>query len=243
MSCAFVHNGKDVIPDAKIHKKTLFRNDEGVRMLFDIHVAPNPAWHVPSKQECLSLWEKYEMLDNIREHSLMVAKAALFLAKQARAVLHKDEKMASLYGVSLEDKYVVASALLHDIAKTYTIQHGGDHAALGAAIVRAETGNPYLGHAVISHVIWPWENGDYSVQYMPWRLPLLISYADKRICHNMVVGVDERFQDLMDRYGTDAIRRKYIQENYEQCKQQEKVMLEQGFNIQMDTQTLNALEL
>ena len=32
---------------------------------------------------------------------------------------------------------------------------------------------------------------------------LILEYADKRVKHDQLVGLDERFKDLMERYGHD----------------------------------------
>lgn len=199
-------------------------------MLYSISLSPDPTWFVPTKTECYALWDKYEMLDNIREHSLMVAKTALYIARNA--IMQK-------YDVS--EDYIIAAALLHDIAKTYTIKHGGDHACLGAAFVRAETGNPYLAQAVLCHVSWPWLEGDLAIEHAPWRLPLVIAYADKRVCHDGIVSVDKRFHDLLERYGTTELKRKYIQENYEQSIELENSFKKHNMKVDFNTQDVNAV--
>ena len=201
-------------------------------MLYAISLEPDHSWSLPKAAKCYELWDKYEMLENIRVHSTMVAKTALYIA---RDVLEKR------YEIS--EDYVIAAALLHDIAKTYTIKHGGDHAQLGAAFVRAETGNPYLAHAVASHVLWPWSEGKLSVEHKPWRLPLLISYADKRVCHDKIVSLDERFGDLMQRYGKTERSRKYIQENYEQSIDLEKSFKKRYIQTDLDFSKIKVLQI
>ena len=200
-------------------------------MLYTISLNPDPSWHVPSVANCYVMWDKYQMLENIRVHSLMVAKTALCIAKDI---------IAKKYPISKE--YVVA-ALLHDIAKTYTIRHGGDHALLGATFVREETSNPYLAHAVLSHVFWPWTEGELSVEHKPWRLPLIISYADKRVCHDKIVSIDERFGDLMERYGKTESSRKYIRENYEQSIELENALKKRYIKTDLNPVEINAIKI
>ena len=107
-----------------------------------------------------------------------------------------------------------AAALLHDIAKNYTIRHGGSHAQLGAAWVREETGNPLLAQAVLFHVEWPWSGGDMDDVRDPMRLPVIVAYADKRVRHAEVVSIRERFDDLLVRYGISADKEETIARNY-----------------------------
>jgi hypothetical protein len=110
---------------------------------------------------------------------------------------------------------VLASGLLHDLGKTYTIAHGGSHAQLGAAWVMRETRNAPIAQSVMFHVHWPWEErmDDDSL-----FLVLSIVYADKRVRHDAYVSLDERFADLIDRYGVDAFTRSRIELSLQQGK-------------------------
>ena len=102
----------------------------------------NEEWKVPGIGECYRIWQKYQMMPHIKAHCLMVARVAMTLARRfARA------------GFPLRDDLVLSSALLHDIAKSYTICFGGDHAVLGSAWVMQETQNPAIAQAVLAHVI------------------------------------------------------------------------------------------
>ena len=49
-----------------------------------------------------------------------------------------------------------AAGLLHDIAKSYTVQFGGSHAQIGASWVIDSTGSHKVAQAVYHHVEWPW---------------------------------------------------------------------------------------
>ena len=167
----------------------------------------NPQWHIPDRRECELLWDKYSMPEHIRAHSDQVANIATLLAKLA---------VKSGYDLCVES--VSASALLHDIAKAYTIEFGGDHAWIGGSIVLTETGNPYVAQGVLHHVHWDW-----PVDTELCFLPLAIIYADKRVMHDNVVSLDERFEDLVFRYGkTDRIvknimKAKLLAQNIEQA--------------------------
>jgi len=153
--------------------------------------APKPGLvcdgHVPTEAECIGLWDYYQVPEHIRRHSEMVAAYALHIGKQLAG-----------QGVTVDLDGLYASALLHDIAKMYCIEHGGSHAQVGAAWVVQKTKQHLLAQGVIFHVYWPWQ-----ICFKSWPLPLVIAYADKRVKHDQFVSLDERFEDLMERYGHD----------------------------------------
>ncbi len=184
---------------------------------------------LPSEEECFKLWDKYEMLDNIKEHSLLVAQFS-----RALAILI-DEKFP--HAVNVEAAYV--GGLLHDIAKTWTIKHEGSHQMLGASIVRAETKNPYLAACVYHHVVWPWEEGELALEKVIFHVPVLIAYSDKRIRHNEQVTLKERFDDLLDRYGKTEVIREHINVNYNQAKKMED-FLSKKLEIDLNACTLDS---
>ncbi len=156
---------------------------------------PDAGWHVPDDEECLALWDRYSMPAHIREHSLAVAHVARVMALRARDLGHE-----------VDVQLTYASGLLHDIAKIYTIEHGGSHAQIGAAWMVEATGNPLLGQAVAHHVYWPFELDAHR-----HFLPMAIIYADKRVMHNNIVSVGRRFTDLLERYGkTDELKAKIM---------------------------------
>ncbi len=185
--------------------------------------------YIPSKAECYALWDKYEMLSNIKEHSELVADFA-------RAIV---QMINEKYPNTFSEDLAYAAGLLHDIAKSWTIKHGGNHQQLGASIVRAETGNTYLSSCVYHHVIWPWESGDLAIENKIFHLPLIIAYADKRVRHSSQVTLKERFDDLLDRYGKTEEIRKNIDINYQQALRIEKI-LSQKLEFELYACTLNS---
>lgn len=184
-------------------------------------------WNVPTIRECYRIWEKYQMMHHIREHCLTVARVALTLAERF-----------GLAGYPLREDMVLASALLHDIAKSYTIYFGGDHALLGAAWVMQETQNPAIAQAVLAHVIWFFDEGEQAIENNPCTLPNLISYADKRVRHDKVVSLSERFQDLLKRYGTSEEKIRLINMNYAQSQKIEDVLIRSGVDIGLEQSRL-----
>lgn len=142
--------------------------------------------HIPSEADCIELWDSYGMWDNIRAHSRRVADLALALARQA-----VDN------GEHINPDCALAAGLLHDLGKAHSIEFGGFHDQLGAAWVMRETRNGPLAQAVLYHTFWPWDD---RLEDMP-LLTKIILYADKRVRHDQYVSLDERFRDLMLRYG------------------------------------------
>ena len=158
----------------------------------------------PGDAACFALWDKYTMLPNIRRHSLLVAHIATALARKAEAL-----------GLPVRAAQVRASALLHDIAKTYCVRYGGSHAQVGAAWTVAETGNYAVAQGVMLHVWWPWslpQGTDICA------LPFFVMYADKRVRHDACVTLEERYDDLLQRYGRTEEAREGIRAAYRQGK-------------------------
>ena len=158
----------------------------------------------PGDAACFALWDKYAMLPNIRRHSLLVAHIATALARMAEAL-----------GLPVRAAQVRASALLHDIAKTYCVRYGGSHAQVGAAWTVAETGNYAVAQGVMLHVWWPWslpQGTDICA------LPFFVMYADKRVRHDACVTLEERYDDLLQRYGRTEEAREGIRAAYRQGK-------------------------
>ncbi|GAB7023157.1 HDIG domain-containing metalloprotein [Salidesulfovibrio brasiliensis] len=166
---------------------------------------PGPAQYplpVPTEEECLALWEETSMFNNVREHSFAVAAVATFLAERAREL-----------GREVNVGAVRASALLHDIAKTYSILYGGNHSQLGGAWVAEYTGNPVIASGVAHHVFWPFE-----LDLERYFLQLAVLYADKRVTHDHLVPINERFEDLLDRYGRNGLIRERMTVMHEQVE-------------------------
>lgn len=162
----------------------------------------------PTDMQCYQFWDRYCMLPHIRQHSLGVARVATRLALLGKQA-----------GLDVDVQTVRASALLHDIAKTYTIRHGGNHSQLGGAWMEQATGNPLLSMGIVHHVHWPWH-----VDVRAFFLPLAIIYGDKRVRHDTVVTLDERFEDLYSRYGSTQ----YVRDRLAESRQQS-AMIEEAF--------------
>jgi len=136
---------------------------------------------VPNDAEIEALWDRYGMLDNIRTHSEVVCAMALRLT----AWLGEG-------GVPLVTRVVRAGALVHDLCKTPCLKSGRRHDREGEQLLR-EHGYPELGRLVGVHV--------NLAEAHPLDEAMVVYYADKRVNHDRVVGLDERFAYIAERYG------------------------------------------
>ncbi|MFO7718667.1 MAG: HD domain-containing protein [Desulfohalobium sp.] len=145
---------------------------------------------VPTRETCQKLWREYGMLENIQTHSSLVASIAVQLGT-----------LAQQRGWNIGLEYLQAAALLHDLGKTHSIRFGGNHCQLGAAWTMQATGNPAIAQGVMHHVYWPGPL-DPKTHF----LPLAVLYADKRVRHDEIVSVRQRFDDIRQRYGRSPRR-------------------------------------
>jgi len=138
---------------------------------------------VPDPEECARVLERHGVPDHIRRHSEQVAR----VARQLSEALCGE-------GVELDVGLVEASALLHDISKAECLE-GGDHARQGAELLTT-LGYPEVAALVARHVeLGSWEpNGQVTEAEV-------LNYSDKRVRHEDVVSLRERFEDLVVRYG------------------------------------------
>jgi len=124
------------------------------------------------------------MLENIISHSLAVTRVALFLSVE----LNKR-------GQRINVRLVEAASLLHDLTKTECLKTREDHAMTGSQLLK-RIGYERVGEIVARH-IWLGKEVD----------PLcvceeeIVNYADKRVMHDRIVSLEERFRDLKERYG------------------------------------------
>jgi len=132
----------------------------------------------------MMLMERYGMLENIVRHSLKVARIALFLSEALNC-----------RGQRIDTRLVEASSLLHDIAKTVCLRTKEDHTGAGYRLLK-EIGYERVGQVVAQHV-WL----EHPAEAMIVSEEEIVNYADKRVRHDEIVSLGERFDDLRDRYG------------------------------------------
>jgi putative nucleotidyltransferase with HDIG domain len=146
-----------------------------------------------SRAECLALMEEFGMWENIVRHSLLVEQVAGVLTD-----------ILIQAGEDLDAAEVMAGALLHDITKTQSIRTRENHALSGQQLLE-KLGYPRIGEIVGCHVMMPmtiFSRKGVSPEEV-------VHYADKRVLHDAVVSLSERFDDLVVRYGKtqDAVSR------------------------------------
>ena len=125
------------------------------------------------------------MLPNIREHSFQVQRVALVLG----------EALAGA-GYALHLPLIEAGALLHDLGKTPCLGTGQNHAEWGARVLE-ELGYHEVARIVREHVYLAADPDSGQ----PPRETEVVNYADKRVLHDRVVTLSQRFADLIERYG------------------------------------------
>jgi len=139
---------------------------------------------IPNREECLKLIRDSGMLEHIIDHSLKVAEVALFISKEL-----------NLRGHSIDLALVEAAALLHDLTKTECLRTKEDHALTGSKTL-IEMGFEKVGAVVREHIHLSKKPNPFYVSEEE-----IVNYADKRVKHNQVVTLEERFEDLRQRYG------------------------------------------
>jgi putative nucleotidyltransferase with HDIG domain len=157
---------------------------------------------VPKIEECYALMDDFRMLENIRDHSIMVARVAELIGSSLIKA-----------GVDIGLEKIIAGALLHDIGKTICLQHGGDHAQLGREIC-LERKLHEVADVVGEHVRLRDFRPEAKVSEKE-----IVYYADKRVNHSDVVTLAERVRYILDRYGgNDGEVCRRIRANFAQCK-------------------------
>ena len=144
---------------------------------------------IPSPQECLDIMKEYNMLGHIVRHSLLVKRVAVCLAEELNRA-----------GEDLDISKVTAGAFLHDIMKTRSIITGEDHAKAGGELLER------LGFNGISEIVRQHVTMDNEINSPTVSEIEVVNYADKRVKHDKVVALEERFADIRKRYGYNEER-------------------------------------
>jgi putative nucleotidyltransferase with HDIG domain len=142
----------------------------------------------------------YAMLANIKEHSFMVARVSALLSGALQRA-----------GLPVDGELAVAAALLHDIAKTPCLDSRCHHAEVGVEIC-LDHGFPEVADIVGEHVVL----SDFSPAQLSAKE--IVYYADKRVNHDRIVSLQERFAYIVERYGQgDPRRAEKIEFNFGRC--------------------------
>jgi len=139
---------------------------------------------IPNQEQCFLLMCEMKMMDHIVVHSMQVCRVATFLAEHLNSERNR-----------FNHDLIRAAALLHDITKTRSFKTEENHALTGGQFL-AEQGYPEVGELVRQHVRLdaypdPVELGEAEI----------INYADKRVLHDRIVGLDKRLDYILEKYG------------------------------------------
>jgi uncharacterized protein len=170
--------------------------------LFDrnIYMTEDNEERIPDIAECEKLMAQYSMLPNIVEHSRQVMRVSLAITDYLKN------------GISMNRDMVIAAALLHDITKTRSLNTKEKHAASGGKLLR-ELGFAGVAGIVEEHVTIRNINLEGKIEEKE-----IVYYADKRVMHDKIVTLEERVQDLMQRYGIGEHMRGFILQNRKQAQ-------------------------
>jgi|TARA_B100002003_G_C13940803_1_gene456556 putative nucleotidyltransferase with HDIG domain len=133
--------------------------------------------NLPTKEECFEILKEYEVPQNIIEHSLMVNKVAIFLAKK---LVEKSIKI----NIDLLDR----ASLLHDLDKIATLKDYYSHGKVSKEILEKK-GFLQVGKIVSVHRTDSIKNNMVNT----WEEKLL-NYADGRVTNDKIVSLHERFE-------------------------------------------------
>lgn len=142
----------------------------------------------PSEKECISWYKEIGTPENIIRHAKAVNKVAVFLAKE---LIKK--------GIKININVVDKASLLHDLDKWLCIQDKSIEHGFETEKMLTKKGYPELGYYARQH------RGDLIKKgYNTWE-EKIISYADKRVLEDKIVGLKKRFEYINKKYPAQDI--------------------------------------
>jgi putative nucleotidyltransferase with HDIG domain len=133
---------------------------------------------VPTYTEAVALWKTYQLPEIKQQHSLLVAKLALYFAS----------KLTEKKPVTIQTDVLFAAALLHDIDKNIPHREGERHPDTGVRIL-TDSGMPEVARMVKTHPLHAIL--DPAIAPATWEEKLLF-LSDKMTKHE-TISVEERF--------------------------------------------------
>ncbi len=163
---------------------------------------------IPTKEECFHLMDKYKTPIGVRKHCLAVNKVAVFLAKKLKAA-----------GVDIDINIVDAASLLHDFVRQLNfysfdgakpeelavwrplkeIYSHMDHADIAAELLKNKY--PMIGRVIAKHGCQAVLNDEIET----WE-EKVVAYADRRVIHNKIASIEERYEDVRIRHEAFYVR-------------------------------------
>jgi uncharacterized protein len=142
---------------------------------------PNVA--IPTDEESYGLLRKYGTPEHIIQHSQRVWEVGRLLGA---------ELVRRQYPINLS--LLKASCLLHDIGKYPCILDGTRHHDVRGEQILLEEGFPEVARIIVQHVLL--RVGPEA----PVREEHVLYYSDKRVVHDEVVSLEDRFVYLLHTY-------------------------------------------
>lgn len=139
----------------------------------------------PTLQQCFDWWDEWEVPENIRQHSTVVARAAYLLAVMLRS-----------RGEDVDPILAHRGGMLHDIDKIQTLELTGAHGALGADFIHKQ-GFPEVGRMVRGHIMSTILEAHFDER--GWENKLVF-FCDKLVEGDTLVPFNERLNHLYERY-------------------------------------------
>ena len=146
---------------------------------------------LPTKDECVRILKESNVPDNIIAHCTAVGDFAILVA----------DKLLSR-GINVNRDLIHAAALLHDIRKLST----HDHVMEGSEYIKS-LGFPEVANIIKKHGLAKLGNDDFKPK--TWE-EKAVFYADKRVKHDKVVSVEERFRYIREKYKSSDIESEYL---------------------------------
>src|SRR3989344_3463399 len=146
---------------------------------------------IPSLKQCEKLIAAYEMPVQIRKHSEAVRRIANELAE-------KISKNKTKIDLDLVDR----ASLMHDFLKMHCIKNKCRHAE-EAGNVLSQKGFPEFGKIVKLHGLDEVNSFDAKTSIEA----KVVWYADKRVSHDSVVTMEERYEYFRSKYGSVSEKR------------------------------------
>ena len=139
----------------------------------------------PSLEQCLDWWEVWDVPENIRRHSSVVARSAYVVAMKMRKK-----------GISLDPILTHRAGLVHDLDKIDTLDESVVHGVMGADFLD-EQGYSKVGEIVRDHIMSTIIDAGFESH--SWENKLVF-FCDKLVEGDELVPFDQRLTALKIRY-------------------------------------------
>jgi uncharacterized protein len=143
---------------------------------------------IPNERECYALLERHGTPEHIIAHSRKVWELGRLLGES----LIKSDHMVDL-------DLLRASCLLHDIGKYPCILDGTKYHDVRGEKILEEEGFSEVARIVVQHVVLR------TPKDSPIQEEHVLFYSDKRVVHDELVSLEERFVYLEQTYGTSPM--------------------------------------